>query len=650
MSVIVRCAAALCALTLSLAPSVSAAQSQAVAPAEPKTLDPESPMEDLPGIGVDWPDMADSIREQSAAPASGTASNSAERRYTVALEGLEKLGATSVQDRFDALSTLKKGEGDAANTAQIDRRTREDRDLLEAVLKTAGHYDAQIETSVENGEGERLLVRFIVTPGPLYRFSSVAVTGLEETGAKAPTFGATFGVDAEDAIDADDVLGGSAALERQLKDQGYPFAKVSEPEVVVDHDTRSGALSVKVDAGGERVFGDIRISSANPPFAAKHVADIARFNKGAPYDQSMVDDLKRALIATGIVGAVDVSPVPGPGAAADIAVALEKAPLRTIAGEAGYGSGEGFRGEVSWTHRNLIRPEGAVTLRGVAGTREQLAEVSLRQSNFRKRDRTLNAALSASNIRYTAYEARTVSLSTNLERLSNIIWRKTWTWSAGVDLLLSNERDLTGVAGAARETFKIASLPLVLGYDRSNDLLDPTKGFRLGVRAAPEISFAGRGSRTYLRTQFDASAYVPASKRVTIAGRARVGSIAGASTLDIAPSRRFYAGGGGSVRGFGYQAIGPRDVLGDPMGGRSLVEFALEARVRLSDFGVVPFVDAGNIYDTRLPRLTGLRYGAGIGARYHSSFGPIRIDVGTPLNPRAGDSRITVFVSLGQAF
>ena len=180
-------------------------------------------------------------------------------------------------------------------------------------------------------------------------------------------------------------------------------------------------------------------------------------------------------------------------------------------------------------------------------------------------------------------------------------------------------------------------------------MLDPTRGFRLGVRASPEVSLQN-GTFGYLRTQVDASAYFPATSRITLAGRARLGTIAGAQSSAIAPSRRFYAGGGGSVRGYGFQQIGPRDIANDPDGGRSVAEFALEARVRFGPFGVVPFIDAGNIYSRALPNFSGLRYGAGLGLRYHSNFGPIRIDVGTPLNRQKGDTRVTVFVSLGQAF
>ena len=145
-------------------------------------------------------------------------------------------------------------------------------------------------------------------------------------------------------------------------------------------------------------------------------------------------------------------------------------------------------------------------------------------------------------------------------------------------------------------------------------------------------------------------AYQPIGGRIVFAERIRLGSIDGVSRDSIAPSRRYYAGGGGSIRGFGYQKIGPEDQNGDPLGGKSLTEFSLETRVRVGNFGVVPFLDGGNLYASSIPKLSKFRYGTGIGVRYYSSFGPIRVDLGTPINRRPGESRLAVYVSLGQAF
>ncbi len=187
-----------------------------------------------------------------------------------------------------------------------------------------------------------------------------------------------------------------------------------------------------------------------------------------------------------------------------------------------------------------------------------------------------------------------------------------------------------------------------------DDLLDPTSGFRLGGRLSPEVSLQG-GTFTYARAQIDASAYRSIS---AARGRGRAHSrLVRSSARAVTTLRRrdvSIRAAAGSVRGYGYQRLGPRDIDGDPIGGRSLAEFALEARMRLKafggNFGIVPFFDGGTLADSSMPSMKNWQFGAGIGLRYYSSFGPIRLDVGTPLNPRSKDGPIAVTVSLGQAF
>jgi translocation and assembly module TamA len=270
----------------------------------------------------------------------------------------------------------------------------------------------------------------------------------------------------------------------------------------------------------------------------------------------------------------------------------------------------------------------------------------LRQGNFQARDRILTAQAVVSHTIFDAYEARTFTTGASLERQTNIIWQKTWAWSFGGEFVATSERD---IGDPNYKTYLVAAAPTSLAYDGSDDLLNPTSGFRLSGRLSPELSLQS-GAHAYVKMQIDASAYQPLGPRFVFAERVRFGSIDGVQRDSIAPSRRFYAGGGGSVRGYGYQKIGPVDAKGNPLGGKSLTEYSVEARVRFGNFGLVPFLDAGNLYSSSIPKLGGLRYGTGLGARYYSSFGPIRVDVGTPLNRRPGESRVAVYVSLGQAF
>jgi translocation and assembly module TamA len=658
----------LCATALTLA-MATPALAQPAPPADPTELDPSAPLEPMPDLGVDWPQTGTNDQpapapapdtapaEPPAAPPaseSAPADNAAELHYSIVLEGLEAVGPTAeLIASFNQQSALHKNRNEAVNAAQIDRRSRADADLLAELLRSQGYYDAMVEPNIER-TGSSLRVMLQAEPGAQYRFQSVELPGLDAAGAEAPKLREAFAVKAGDPVIAEDVIAANVALTVALGEQGFALAKVGEQQILIDHEAHTAQLVLPVETGPLAAFGTIRVSG-KPPFSARHVGLIARFRSGERFRRSKVDDLRRALIATGLVASAEVKVVPAAdGRTVDLAVNLEPAPMRTIAGELGYGTGEGIRAEASWQHRNFFNPEGALTVRGVAGTQEQLAAVQFRRSNFRMRDQVLNLQALASHTNRSAYEAKTIQVGGNIERQSNIIWHKKWTWSLGADLIATDERGVFDTLGMkATKTFLITALPATLGYDGSNDLLDPTRGFRLGGRISPEISAHG-GSFAYARTQIDASAYQPVSSTVVAAGRIRLGTIIGASSLSIAPSRRLYSGGGGSVRGYGYQQLGPHDIDGDPIGGRGLAEFALEARVKLKafggNFGIVPFLDGGTLTTKSWPGTSGWQFGAGIGVRYYSSFGPIRIDVGTPLNPRASDGRIAVVVSLGQAF
>lgn len=651
---------------LALAAPIAAVNAQDAVPetvAAPTTpalddipLDPESPLAPLPDLGVDWPDLsADPVANNSAEQvvAETPLTDVGERKYAITIDGIDTLDANMIRARFKALSVLEEDNDKKANSAQIERRTRQDERLLAELLRAEGYYDAAISSRVETA-GDTIAITFTVRPGDLYRFTAVDVVGLDAAGDKADDLRQAFGINDNSPVDAAAVLAGEAMLREQIAQVGFPFAKVGEPIVTIDHEAQTATLQLSVEPGAAASFGSIRLAD-DAIMDAKHIQDIARFKPGDPFDQRDVDDLRQALIQTGLVSSVRLDTVPGSvPATVDLDIALTPAPVRTIAGAIGYDTGEGFRVEASWQHRNLFKPEGGLTFRGIVGTREQLASATFRRNNFQGRDKVLTAAFSVSNTRFDAYRARTVQVNAGIERLTNIFFQKKWTWFFGAELLATNERDIVArLPGSTRRTFFIAAAPTGVVYDDTDDLLDPKRGFRLGARISPEASLQS-GFFAYARGQIDGSYYFPVNDTVTLATRARFGTIVGSSATRIAPSRRFYAGGGASVRGYSYQGIGPRDLNNDPVGGRSLLELSGEARIRTGLFGgnlgFVPFIDAGNIDTGTLPDFHNLRVGAGVGIRYFTSFGPIRVDVGTPLNPQRGDPRVAVYVSLGQAF
>lgn len=660
-------------------------------------IDPDAPLDPLPDMEVDWPELDAPLPSlpplpepptELAAPLPDAVSPDGEDSlalpppldptpadrtemvtgsegptpadlsveglitYRVELGDLGEADSAALRARFDGLSQLRASDDDPANAAQLSRRIGEDSDLLNRLLRNAGYYDGTV-LSATSGANGRLTVRFDAITGPVYRYDAVRLNGLDLVGAEeAARLAPAFPVASGEVIDADRLLAAQVGLTAELRETGYPFAEVGEELITIDHNTRLGDLDQPVTPGERLRFGMI-IANDGGLLGARHIQRIARFRPGDWYRQSRVEDLRRALIGTGLVASADLTPVRGEGDTVNLAIDIERAPPRTIAAALGYSSGEGFRVEGTWEHRNLFPPEGALILRGVLGTQEQLASVTYRRSNFLRRDRLLTVQALASNLDRIGFQARTALFSARLERQSTLIFQKRWTWSVGFELGVTDEVDNRRIAGAGRQTFFIGALPLLVGHDRSDSLLDPTRGFRLTARLSPELSIRG-DAFPYLRAQLDGSVYQPVGRTIVAAGRVRFGTIYGSAVDDIAPSRRYYAGGGGSVRGYAFQRIGPTGPGGAPSGGRSLFEAAAEARIRTGLLGgnlsVVPFLDVGNVYMTEYPDFSGLRWGGGVGVRYHSSFGPLRVDVGTPLNPRPGDSRIGVYVSLGQAF
>ncbi len=581
-----------------------------------------------------------------------------EIRYETVVNGLDPVEGTA---QFRSLSALEEGDGKAANAAMVQARAKEDEQLAVRILRAKGYYDGVATSSIEQRPGERLRAVITATPGRQYTLGSIRI----DTQPTVPVglVDRELPLKVGDPIDAERIQAAEANVSLKLPQQGYPFVAVGQRDILLDETVVTGAYTLPVDTGPRSSFGTYS-TTGKLAFDAEHVGVLARFRQGQLYDNRKVDDLRAALVATGLFSSVSVEPQrtgqiqPDGTEAVNLLVRQDAGPARTLAGEAGYGTGQGLRVEGSWTHRNLFPAEGALIVRGVAGTQEQGAGVTFRRSNAGRRDRTFQVIASANRSNYDAFEAFTGTLAARWSFDSTPIWQKRFTYAYGGELIGTNEDTYDFAAGERRrKTYGIAAIPLFAGFDTSDSLLNPTKGFRVKLNVSPETSVQG-SVRPYGRFMVEGTAYYPIGESIVIAGRARAGSIQGVDRDDLAPSRRYYAGGGGSVRGFGFQELGPRtpevdeegNNLNRPIGGRSLNEFAIEARYRFGNFGIVPFIDAGQVYEASLPTASDLRFGAGIGGRFYTNFGPLRVDVATPLKRRPGESKIALYISIGQAF
>jgi translocation and assembly module TamA len=259
------------------------------------------------------------------------------------------------------------------------------------------------------------------------------------------------------------------------------------------------------------------------------------------------------------------------------------------------------------------------------------------------RGQTLTLTLEGLKQSLTAYDQTAILASGILSR--PITPHLTFTY--GLGFVTENVQQ----EGISRD-FVLLQVPLALIYDSTNSLLEPTKGFRSTVSVTPTHPLTGNASN-YFVFQAAGSTYIPVESgaRGVLALRALVGTIQGASQFQVPPDQRFYAGGTGTVRGYTYQSVGPLFPDDNPEGGTAIDAGTIEFRQHVwGNFGVVPFVDAGQVSVQSRPFAGALSIGAGLGLRYYTGIGPIRLDFAVPLEHTPASGSFALYIGLGEAF
>lgn len=548
-----------------------------------------------------------------------------------------------VRELLTSVSRLQEVEGECFRSlARIEALMKDDRAMFDRILRAEGFYGALVDESTRRTP-EAVIIRLVVITGPVYPVASLTFEtdpALEPISRAAAATLLATGSPAESVA----IVAAENAALNALMEAGHPLAKAEERSVVVDHAARSVAVTYHLKAGPELRFGEVRFEGLD----RSKTGYLERLHPWKPGDiakPSALGEYQKRLQATGLFRLVllDWATEPNADGTVDVIVKTEEAPPRRIELGAGYSTGEGAELEASWTHRNIGGTGNMLKLTLTAGESEQTLASEWRKPHFRRYGQTLVARGKIGREHLPAYTSNLSEAYLGIERRLN----RHLVATAGAQVKATDLRE-----DGSGDTFVLAGLPLGLAYDTTDVLLDPTRGVRVNLRLQPGISVID-DNYLFLINEVKASTYWKPSPEspLTLAGRVRLGTIAGPSQDQIPESERFFAGGGGSVRGFSYQGLGPKDADGDPVGGRSVFEMAFEARARFSEtMGVVAFIDGGAIYADRWPQFNELRFGTGLGFRYYTAFAPIRIDVATPIDRRDGESAITLYIGIGQSF
>jgi translocation and assembly module TamA len=421
---------------------------------------------------------------------------------------------------------------------------------------------------------------------------------------------------------------------------------VRDRKVVVDRERKTMLVTLQLDPGPAATFGSTRIDGLTS-VREDYLRRLIPWKPGETFDRRRLEAFRDRLAKTDLFTGVTVKPAEtiGPDGQLGVAVQVNEAKHRSIGAEAAFSTDEGFSVGGFWEHRNAFGAQERATLSTKLSMIEQTAKAGLRKPNYGRVDQDILFETSLRHQDSDAFEERSFAANAAIERR----YGPAWTAGVGTTAEYQEIEDKTG-----RNAYLLFGLPLTVSRVTADDLLNPTSGARNTLRLTPYVGGLAEGV-SFLTAELTGAHYwsLDENHRTILAGRYKLGSLLGEQTADVPASKRFFAGGGGSVRGYGFQMVGPLDAENDPVGGRSVVEAGLELRYRVTDtIGVVPFVEGGAVYDKSWPE--GLRetlWAAGLGLRYYTAIGPIRLDVAVPLDRRRDiDSAYEFYISIGQAF
>ncbi|HUG62182.1 MAG TPA: autotransporter assembly complex family protein [Methylomirabilota bacterium] len=551
------------------------------------------------------------------------------------------------------------------STAALLNRASAEYARIVGVLYTRGYYGGAVTITIDGRDPlsipadavlpDPVPIRISVDPGPVFRFGDVSIAGR----APPPEYDDDIVDPSSDASDltpgavarSPAVLASERLLVEEWREQGYPKAAIVSRDALANHPTQTLDVSILAESGPQAVFGPIGITGTevmDPDF----VVWMTGIEPGQPFDPDDIARAERNLRRLQVFSAtrfVEADAVTEEGTL-PMTLTVAERPRRALGAGATYATLDGAGVETYWEHRNLFGRAERLRIEGRVGG---IDSVDPEDFNY-----FLGAFFLKPGV-FTPFTDFTAQLSAEQN-----------------DLPTYNERTVRARVGLAHEIFEglkvstafnveasriedsidtrdylLASLPSDIEYDGRDNHLDPTSGVRARLVLEPfhEFQFGNTG----VIADLEASTYwaVDDDGRFVLAARAAVGSVVGAPVDEMPESRLFFAGGGGSVRGYEFRNIGPR-VNGDVVGGRSYVEGSLELRAKVTDtIGIVPFVDAGSAFRSSVPDFSeDIKVGAGIGIRYYTGFGPIRADVAVPLNPDDDDPDFAVYIGLGQSF
>lgn len=574
--------------------------------------------------------------------------------HALADEPLAKVEGEMSDDLRELIyDVMGEAEDPATSVAQARRRLKAAGKAADSVMRSQGYYSAIIDRKVieaaadEPGDTAAApQAVLIIKTGKQFKYGTIGLelsdrlTDLERESLTERS------LKTGDPALAAKVVAAELRITNYLNNNGYPDAKALEREVIVDHDLSAMNVTFKISTGQKTRFG--QIEQTGTAYLAKSWPQmVAPFKSEDVFDSRDLNKLNARIIGTGVfdgstaVLSNEKTDNPDGTVTRNVLLNVEQGAINTVSSELGFSTTDGSGATLTYERRNFIGYAQTLTIDAVAKTNQIGVGANYNIPFAWRVDREIDLGAEVAREETEAFTGERANANAFITQKFSNKFKIGLGFGVEASRFEENGEDITSyvVDGLGRATF-----------DNRNNIFDPEKGFFLEASLTPSYNL-GEEDGFFTTAVLSGSTYKRVSDKIILAGRAQVGSIVTTDFSAIPRNRRFYAGGGGSVRGFGFQSISPENADGDLTGGRSITELSGEVRYRgESAFGFAAFVDAGSASRAEYPTFDDVRVGAGLGVRYYTSFAPLRADIAIPLNKRDGDNPVQVYISIGQSF
>ena len=519
---------------------------------------------------------------------------------------------------------------------------------LLGVLYAQGYFGAQVSIAIDGTEAaqmsaltrlpaiDRAAIRIV--PGPAFVFGRVRLAPQVAPSDTDQTLqpGAPARIDILRAA-AEQALG-------RWQDQGHAKARIAAQALSADHRTARLNADIKIAPGPVFRFGRLR-PAGNSAVRSARIVEMAGLPQGALFTPDELDRAAQRLQRSGAFQSVVLEPRDPPrGAQLDVTAQITEAKPRRIGFGAELSGQDGLMISGYWLHRNLLggaerlRLDGEIKgIAGDTGGEDYRALAVFERPATLNEDTNFYANADLEHRNEASFTARQITLETGFERIATP--RRRYRLGAAVRRGLI--RSTSG-----ESDYSLLLMPFGLTFDYKDRPLDAKTGYYAAIDLDPFAALGG--GQGGLLARADLRAYHSFNGRLTAALRAQIGSLSGPSLTEAPDDFLFFSGGGGTVRGQSYQSLGVMQG-GNLTGGRAFTALSAELRLRTSGkLGWVAFVDTGYVGPEAFPDGSGAWHsGAGVGLRYDTGLGPLRLDTAVPLGDGSG---LHLYVGIGQAF